>query len=351
MIKVLVVEDSSTVRDLLVSVLNSDENIQVIGTANNGREAVDFVKKTVPDLITMDINMPVMDGYQATAEIMSKRPVPIILISASSNPLEVSTTFLALEKGAMDLIEKPTSPNDPKFAKWKSHLIRTVLATGRLRLKKPRGRQQVSAVLSAPKVRIDSHSRSVKAVAIGASTGGPPALRSILTGLGTDFQHPVLVAQHMSARFMPAFCEWLANSSQMPVRIPDNGAPLEGGVVYVAPDSCFMGLRKSGRFHIQPADENGELCKTVSHLFSSVLDVFGDEVIGVLLTGMGKDGALELKQMKDRGAITIAQDEATSVVYGMPRVAAKLGAAQYMLPIEEIAEAIIRLSGVYQKCV
>lgn len=338
MIKVLVVEDSPVVQELLVHILNSDPELEVIGTAANGKEALEFLTGKKPDVITMDIHMPVMDGFEATSSIMANNPVPIVIVSASWEPAEVEKTFQAIEAGALTCIEKPLGLGHPDYEKASKNLIETVKVMAGVKLvrrwPKPKHTQ------TAPQKALVKLPEAVKVVAIGASTGGPPALQELFSGLPDGFDIPILVVQHISPGFLPGLVDWLSQSTKLTVRIASDNESLFPGTVYFAPDGKQMGVGLNDRLILSDEKTENSLCPSVAYLFSSVSKNYGPNAIGVLMTGMGKDGAEGLKLMRDRGAITFAQDKETSVVHGMPGEAIKLGAAIYVLPPNGIAEMI-----------
>jgi two-component system chemotaxis response regulator CheB len=344
MIKVLVVEDSPIVREFLVHILSSDPDIQVMGTADNGEEALDAVKRVNPDIITMDINMPKMNGFEATRRIMESHPTPIVIVSGSWDTQEVATTFRAMEAGALAIIPRPQGIGHPEHERTASELIRTVKLMSEVKVVRrwPRSKT-VSVGLSVPTAEVKRAPAEVQIIAIGASTGGPVALQTILTALSKDLSAPVVIVQHIAAGFIRGFVEWLAQSSGLPVHVAADGEYLLPGHAYVAPDGFQMGVRAGHRITLtQDASESG-LCPSVSHLFRSVADAYGQKAVGVLLTGMGRDGAEELKLMKERGAVTIVQDQESSVVHGMPGEAMRLDGATYVLSPEKIADALTSL--------
>jgi len=347
MINVLIVEDSPVIREFLVYLLSSDPEICVIGTASNGEEAFEAVKRKKPDVITMDINMPKMDGFEATRRIMETHPTPIIIVSGVWDPKEVETTFRAVEAGALAVLSRPVGIGHPDHEATAWDLIQTVKVMSEVKVVRRWAHLRRGKVAPAPPppttVPSPRSPADIKLVAIGASTGGPIVLHTILSELPTDFPLPVLIVQHIAAGFTQGFVEWLAQSSGFPVHVATYGEDPLPGHAYVAPDGSHMGVDRGGRIILSHDEPENSMRPSVSYLFRSVAYVHEKRAVGVLLTGMGKDGAEELKMMKDRGALTIAQDRETSVVYGMPGEAVNLDAASYMLPPEKIAEVLTNL--------
>jgi len=329
MVRVLVVEDSPVVREFLLHILGSDPEIEVVGTAESGEEALAAVVRIRPDIITMDVHMPKMNGFDTTRRIMETHPTPIIIVSGTLDLAETASVFRAIEAGeCRDFVKTVKLMSEVKVVRRWSHLrLGTTLPV---------------ASLSA-EVQGRTPQSQIRLIAIGASTGGPPALRMILSELPKDFPLPVLIVQHIAAGFTHGFVEWLAQSSSLPVQLPVHGQQVVPGRVYVAPDGFHMTVVGDGRIWLNTdAPENG-LRPSVSCLFRSVAKAYGQSAIGVLLTGMGKDGAWELKLMKEQGAVTIAQDNETSVVHGMPGEAIRLGGATYVLPPEKISRMLTSL--------
>lgn len=341
MIKVLIVEDSPVVRELLIYILGSDPGIELLGTAENGEKAVEFVKRTMPDVITMDINMPKMNGLEATRTIMETNPVPIVIVSGSWDVREVDTTFKAMEAGAVAAVQRPVGIGHPEHEANKRELLQTIRLMSEIRVVKRWPHYQKTASPETPAIPASSGAGSlqvpsaIRAVAIGASTGGPPALQTILSGLKSKMSPPllppILIVQHITTGFLDGMVAWLSKTSSVPLHIAKQGDPLMQGHAFFAPDGFNMGVDGSGNITLTSDREENSFCPSVSFLFRSVANVFGRNAVGILLTGMGKDGAEELKLMKEKGAVTIAQDRESSVVYGMPGEAARLGAAMYTL--------------------
>jgi len=339
MIRVLIVEDSPTVQELLSHILSSDPEIEVIGSASNGEEAIEAVTRNKPDIVTMDVYMPRMNGFEATRTIMETNPVPIIIVTGSASMREVETSFEAIEAGALTVVQKPIGVGHPDYEFKARELIKTVKLMSEVKVVRrwaQRPRKESAAVISPP-------SEEIKVIAIGASTGGPPIIQKILSGLPINFSLPVLIVQHMAVGFIQGFTEWLSQTSKLPVHMAINGSRILPGHVYIAPEGIQMKVVMDGRISCtNDGPENG-LKPSVSYLFRSIAQVFGKNAVGVLLTGMGKDGAEELRLMKDKGAVTIVQNEESSVVFGMPGEAVKLNAAKYVLPPEKITEILSRI--------
>jgi len=348
MIRVLVVEDSPTVRELLICILSSDPDIAVVGTAETGEEALEAVERIRPDLVTMDVHMPKMNGYDATRRIMETRPTPIVIVSGTGDATDTTKAFRAIESGALAILQKPSGMGHPSHEQMSGDLLRTVRLMSEVKVVRRWPRYRPVEALPATPVSSEFQIRPVhsqiRLIAMGASTGGPPVLQAILAGLPREFPVPVLIVQHIAAGFSQGLVEWLAQSSKLPVLLPTHSQLVVPGCVYVAPDGLQMAVSADGRIQLRADKPENGLRPSVSHLFRSVAKAYGPSAVGVLLTGMGKDGALELKLMKEQGAVTIAQDRDTSVVHGMPGEAITLGGASYVLPPEKIRMALASLA-------
>ena len=343
-IRVLVVDDSRVVAEFLTDLLNSDERIQVVGVARDGEEAVEAAQRTKPDVITMDIHMPKVNGFDATRKIMETSPAPIVIVSGTTSTDEVALNFRAVEAGALAVLARPSNTDDPGHGTSKQ-LLDTVKLMSEVKVVKRWSRARYAAPALVPiAAELEKLSGPLQAVAIGASTGGPQALQTLLAGLPKDFSLPVLIVQHMTPGFAEGFVEWLGDSSRFSVRVAVDGEFLLPGHAYVAPDDFQMGVRSGPRILLTADAKESGVRPSVSFLLRSVRQVFGSNVVGVLLTGMGKDGAAELGHLRDAGAITIAQDEASSVVHGMPGEAISIGAARHVLPPEAIARMLANIT-------
>lgn len=346
MINVLIVEDSSVVREFLIHILSADPDIQVIATAHDGEEALEAVHRHQPDVITMDIHMPKMDGLEATRRIMETDPTPIVIVSGSTDPNETAMMFRAMEAGALAVLMRPNGIGHPHYEATAKELVQTVKLMSEVKVVRrwPRARHHDAPV---PRPVQTGHARApvrVQIVAIGASTGGPPVIKTILSALPKDFPAPVLIVQHITAGFVRGFIEWLAQSANLPVQLATHGELMRPGHVYIAPDEHQMKVGRNSKIVLtHDAPENG-LRPSVSYLFRSIADNYGGDAVAGLLTGMGRDGAEELRLLKEKGAITFAQDKNSSVVHGMPGEAIKLGAATFILPPDKIAAVLVNLA-------
>ncbi len=338
MIKVLIVDDSASTRMFLQQLFSADPVLSVVGSAQNGIEAIIEAERLAPDVITMDIDMPRMNGLVATRRIMETHPTPIIILSGVLDTAEVVSSFRAMEAGAVAALPKPRGAGHPEHEREVDALIRTVKLMSEIKLVRrwalSKEGEPVFSTTETARIKMPTPPR---VVAVGASTGGPVVIKDILSGLGKEFSLPVLIVQHMAAGFIRGFAEWLTLTSGMQVHIASQSERLIPGHVYMAPDGFHLLADTGDRIKLSDsAPENG-LRPAVSALFRSVANVYGNSAIGVLLTGMGRDGVDELLLMKEKGAVTIIQDQASSVIYGMPGEAAKIDAATFTLPPERIA--------------
>ena len=344
-VAVLIVDDSPSMRLLLAHILGRDARIEVIGTVDDGEAAMEFVEAANPrpDVVLMDIHMPKLDGFEATRRIMETHPLPIVICTATADPQELQVAFRSMEAGAVACVEKPVGPADPEFPSRCTNLCQTICLMSEVKVVRRWAKPRLAGARPAatPPVPLASRGALPRIVGIGASTGGPPVLQTILSGLPRDFGAPILIVQHIARGFLPGMVEWLSQTTGLHVHIAAHGALPVAGHAYIAPDDFHLGITSGGRLSLarEPA-ENG-LRPSVSWLFRSLATNLGPRAIGVLLTGMGKDGALELLAMRQTGALTIAQDRETSVVHGMPGEAIALGGATQVLPTDRIAGALI----------
>ncbi|BCY12304.1 chemotaxis-specific protein-glutamate methyltransferase CheB [Actinoplanes sp. L3-i22] len=348
MIRVLVVEDSATMRYHLREALTEDPELQVVGEAVTGEQAVEMTGRLRPDVITMDMMLPGISGLQATEHIMAEHPTPILVVS-SADRQELFSTYNALAAGAVDVMEKPRG--DESDADWSPRLRRTLRMVSRIRvITHPRarldGRAKPAPAPTPPAPVTPPHPSAMAVVAIGSSTGGPAALTELLRELPANFRTPVLCVQHIAAseQFAVAFSDWLAGQTGRNVRYAQDGVPVRSlaGQVLLAPPDRHVYLRDHV-IRLSDGPPRHSCRPSVDVLFESVAAEYGAMAAGCLLTGMGRDGALGLLQMRKRGAITFAQDEHSCTVYGMPREAALIGAAMHILPPARISARLAEL--------
>ncbi|HWM10133.1 MAG TPA: chemotaxis-specific protein-glutamate methyltransferase CheB [Solirubrobacteraceae bacterium] len=337
MIRALVVEDSAVSREYLCALLETDPAITVVGTARDGAEGIERTAELRPDVIVMDVHMPRLDGYEASRRIMEKIPTPIVMTSATLSEAELRDGFRALEAGALTLLRKPGGPDDAGAGAM-IEAVRLMAEIKVVRRWMPRARPALAPPPEPPAMR------TPRVVAIGASTGGPPVVANILRGLPRGFGCPVLLVQHMSGEFSAGFADWLQTLTPLRVKLAEAAEPARAGTVYVAAGGAHLGIDREGRIALEPPTAGNGFCPSVSRLFGSVADAFGAASVGVLLTGMGRDGAEGLRRLREAGALTIAQDAETSAVFGMPAEAVRLEAAALVLPPEEIARTIATLA-------
>lgn len=356
--RVVVADDSSVVRQYLVFLLEAAPGVKVVGEAVNGRQAVDLVQRLQPDVVLMDAHMPAMDGYQATREIMARFPTPIVMMSASLDERGLFITFEALRAGALAVVDKPPGLEHPGRKEAAERLITTLRLMSEVRLVRRRstgdpGPAHAGAVRTSPaagagpglaRPPMARQPGSVRLVAIGASTGGPGVLAEVLGQLPPDLGLPVLVVQHMATGFTAGLVQWLAGCTPLRVKLAEPGEVCRPGTVLVAPEEAQMGVHPDGRILLSAAPGQEPYRPSASFLFASVAESYGPQGMGVLLTGMGRDGVLGLLRLRQAGGVTVAQDAETSPVYGMPGEAAASGAAEYVLTPPAIAELIRELA-------
>lgn len=347
-IRVLVIEDSLTIQNYLVSVINSDLRFEVVGKAENGQRGIELCEQLRPDVITLDMMMPIMSGLAVTEYIMAFCPTPILIVSSSVNRGNLYKTYEALTAGAVDVIAK-LSEHETNEA-WEKDFLSTLNIVSRIKvITHPFAKLKSNYDAVHEKNSFSSKKMSLKkqisCIAMGASTGGPGAVLDILRALPPDFPIPILLIIHIGEPFDTSLADWLDSESPFPVRCIKNGEVIPAfGVpkVIIAPPNYHMIIKQKKL--ILTSDPERHSCRpSIDVLFESVAKELGDTAIGCLLTGMGKDGAQGLLAMRKMGALTIAQDEATSVVYGMPKEAVALEAAQLILALNEIAPTLLRL--------
>lgn len=340
-IKVLVVDDSSLARKVITDILAKESDITVVGTANNGKTAIFRNQELDPDVITMDIEMPILDGLAALKHIMGSKPKPVIMMSVLTQH-GADATFKALELGAVDFVPKPSSLLAMTLEEIGDLLVKKIRSVHNSRLNVHKLSAEESSELSYKGSIKES---SEKVVAIGTSTGGPSALINVFKKFPDKFPSPVLVVQHMPEGFTAAFSKRLDDSSKLSVKEAEDGDEVLPGHGYVAPGHSHMALVRRGdkyKIKIFKAEKVSGHMPSIDVLFNSVAEFAGDRSVGVIMTGMGRDGADGLLKIRKNGGHTIAQNEETSVVYGMNRVAVEIGAADEVVSLGAITDHIIR---------
>jgi two-component system chemotaxis response regulator CheB len=333
LLRVLVADDSQVAQQLLRELIDSQPDMIVVGTAATGRETVEKVERLRPDLVTMDVVMPDGDGIAAAQRIMSQRPTPIAVVTAAPVSAGSNVTFEALATGAVEVLQKPARAILDSAAEREifTRRLRNVAAVGVIGIRGLRAQRGTDgaavASSSPPPTPVHGVPQSAALIALGASTGGPPCIRTILTALDPALAPPILVVQHMAREFVPGFVAWLRDTLPLPVELAREGALVEAGHVYVAPGDRHLQIDAAGILHEDAGPALHHQRPAVDVLFRSVAEQHGPRALGVLLTGMGEDGARGLLALREAGAFTIAQDEASSVVFGMPAAASALEAA------------------------
>lgn len=352
-IKVLVVDDSVLSREMLIDILSLDEEIQIVGQASNGLDAVDKVFRLKPDIVTMDIEMPVMNGLDALERIMATNAVPILVISSRG---DAKTAYSAVSKGALEVISKSEiDPDNPDQLIQKIKLLSKVKVITHLRagqarndirdLIKPAERQIQSYTSEQSQQPGAVRQQPFRVIAIASSTGGPKALSELLPEFPSHFPCPIVIAQHISDGFISGLVDWLAKLAQMKVKVGDEGDQLVPGSIYMSPSEKHMKISADGKIVLLKRGPTDLYHPSCDLLLSSVANTFRAGCVGVILTGMGSDGALGMERIKAAGGTTIAQDEKSSAIFGMPKVAAERGCIDKVLPLDQIAAKIKNLVG------
>lgn len=343
-IKVLIAEDTLVSQKLLSFLINSDDRFELTGIVNNGRDAIDHIKKFNPDVVSMDILMPVMDGLEATKIIMQENPVPIVIVSSLYQSSEIEMAIKILEVGAVSILPRPYGPGHLKYIQSARQYLNTLQLMSEIKVVRrrkkdnpePIKKSSITNQLSAQK----PNTQNFQVLAIGASAGGPEGLKTILSGLPEDFPVPVFVVQHIDYHFAEGFVIWLNESSKLPVSIASNGEKILPGHVYLPPGDRHLIISNNKTITISKDLPIRGLRPSIDLLFNSIADVYAEKTLAILLSGMGKDGAMGLKHLYDLGAYTIAQDEMSCLVYGMPEEAVKIGAVCKILSPTNIVDEI-----------
>lgn len=350
MIRVLVVDDSAVLRQQICYILQSDPELHVVGQAKDGNEALRLTKDLRPDVITMDIRMPHMDGFEAIRHIMAESPVPIVVVTGSDVDRQMEVARKAIRLGAVSVLIKPGAMTSPTYKDQATRLIEQVkLMSGVRVITRIHSTERVVAAPHSPPIAPRSPSvaasgaADTRLIAIGASTGGPAALYKVLSGLPADLPVPVVIVQHISFGFVGGLAEWLNGGCDLEIEVPEHGQRIEAGHVYIAPDEHHMRVDRFGRIRLYNEAPVGGHRPSVTVLFESVAQEYGASAIAAILTGMGADGAVGMESLKRAGARTIAQDEQSCVVFGMPKEAIARGAIDHVVPLDKIATTIMAL--------
>jgi two-component system chemotaxis response regulator CheB len=346
-IRVLVVDDSAVARTLISEILSSDPKLEIVGSAVDGRDAIEMVERLRPSVITMDLVMPRVDGLEAIRRIMAARPTPIVVVA--SPQASDRWVFQAMEAGAVTVLEKPAGPGSREFTLQAHRLVSAVKVTAGAsvtarRSSPPRAKHGSPHRQPSP-VSPDRASDGVEIVAVAASTGGPPALAQIVRELPADVGVPLLLVQHIAAGFELGLARWIDEIAAVKVRMASHGEPLRAGEMLVAPAGMHLGVSARRTAMLNASAPIAGFRPSATFLFRSVAAIYGGRTLGVVLTGMGSDGAEGLLEIKQAGGSVIVQDEATSAVYGMPRAAVAAGVADRVLPLADIGAAIATACG------
>jgi two-component system, chemotaxis family, protein-glutamate methylesterase/glutaminase len=337
-IRVLIADDSTTFRAVLRTVLTRSPDLEVVGEAIDGAQAVEKVLAERPDVVTMDVRMPGQDGIAAIREIMARAPTPVVVVSAEGGPSHQAVVFRALSAGAVEVLAKPSSSEPSRFEREAEAICLAVRAVAGLKLA---GRSRPAEV---PARRPGPGRRPARAVGLAASTGGPPALARLLSALPGRFPAPILVVQHIAEGFEGGLARWLAGETALSVKLAEHGERLEAATVYIAPQASHLTVR-AGAVFLDGGPPQGGFRPSANALFRSLAREFGPSAAGVILTGMGDDGVEGLRDLDERGGATLAQGPASSVVYGMPRAAFERGAARQLLELDDLAATLLALVG------
>ncbi|MBA2649198.1 MAG: chemotaxis-specific protein-glutamate methyltransferase CheB [Legionella sp.] len=347
MIKILIIDDSATDTALLKHIFEAEEDLEVIGCAQNGQEGIELAEKLKPDLITMDIQMPIMNGYEATRAIMMSNPIPIVVISPTVNNKQLNTAFQALEAGAVSVIEKPVNVSSPEFSYICERMVAIIRGMAEIKVIKQRFPKKIPSVPVAEQLAIRGRHETYEILAIGASVGGPQALKTLLSELPANFPLPIVIVQHMTAGFMTGFCTWLNEYCKLSVSCAGNLEVLKPGKIYFAPENIHLKIKRVNNQLVTHLQQSAPVCgfiPSINVLFESIAQACGKQAIGILFTGMGKDGAQGLLELKKVKAHTLIQDEKSCVVFGMASVALSLDAVDKIIELNQFVAYLCKLT-------
>ncbi len=336
-IKLLVIDDSAIVRQTIKYMLENSPTVEVVGVAMNPTFAVRKIQELKPDVLLLDIHMPDMDGLTFLKSLMKQNPIPTVIFSSFA-PEGSENALKAFEYGAVEVIEKPKLAMPEDIERYKARLVQAIESAALARVRRSVMPQQAAQTVQRKPVTIPRYTSPINIIAIGASTGGPEAIRKILEKLPPD-SPPVVVVQHMPPGFTNLFAKRLDDLSQITVKEAEDGDVLKPGLALIAPGDKHLVIERQGTQYVARLDDSAPVNRhkpSVDMLFWSVAKYFGKDAIGIILTGMGADGVKGMLEMRKKGALNIAQDESTSVVFGMPKVAINRGAAEVILPLDQI---------------
>jgi two-component system chemotaxis response regulator CheB len=343
-VRVLLVDDSRTARALMRQLCDDDPRLTVVGEASNGRQAVDQVATLRPSIVVMDIEMPLLDGIEATRQIMVQTPTPILIVTAHYDARDVALSLRAVQAGALSVVHKPSGPGSPAFGEDAQRFVRMVKALAGVHPVRRylNGSSPVPSQPAAP-AGTAAPVAPVRAVGVAASTGGPAALYRLLELLPPRIGVPVLVVQHIADGFAPGLALWLAGATPVPVRLAEHGEPLLPRTIYIAPGRRHLTASREGRVALSEQAPVAGFRPSASVLFSSLAQVYASGAVGVVLTGMGSDGLEGARALRHAGAPVLAQDADTSVVFGMPRAVTEAGLATSVGTVEQLAGTLAHL--------
>ncbi|MDO8901887.1 MAG: chemotaxis-specific protein-glutamate methyltransferase CheB [Phenylobacterium sp.] len=343
-VRVMIVEDSLVVRQLLTHIVGRDPRFLIVAAVASAEEALDAIPKVRPDVISMDIRLPGMDGLEATARIMADYPTPIVVIADAVEDAALRISMNALRAGALTVVEKPAGPANASYERLADTICTQLFIMSSVPVIRRRSIGGATTPLSRPPPGGAGAFKRLDFLALAASTGGPPALAKVIGALPADFPAPVFIVQHMGAAFMEGFAKWLGGLSAMPVVLAMDGARAKESHIYVAPGDSHLSVRGDGIIHISRDPPAGGQRPSANVLFGSLAEIAPTRTVAALLTGMGEDGAQGLSRLAQGGGHTIAEHASTAVVNGMPAAAVRLKAARDILPLDLIGPRIVQLA-------
>lgn len=343
-IRVLIVDDSPLIYKILTTMLEDTPDIEVVGQALNGQDALRLTKRLKPDVILMDIHMPKMDGLEATRKIMSLQPTPIVVLSNISQSDDTNLAFNVIQAGAMTVIEKPRGLALKDFDVVRAQLTSTIRSMSKVPVVRRYDPQLHRDGVGPMTAMLNAYfSRPIKVIAMASSTGGPPILMELFSQLPQNFSIPIIVVQHILPAFAQAMADWLNSKSPLQIQVAEDGLPLSPGNVYISPGDAHLTLSSAGQIKLYRTGPYQGHLPSATRMFESVAQVYHSNSVGIILTGMGQDGSVGLEVLSRAGAHIIAQNEETSLVYSMPYEAIKRGIVDEIVSPDEIAKRLLKL--------